>query len=66
MPLGETLFTVGGPLSSDAVLIRGGKSVGLADLRTGARVTAKWEVTEHGPVILMLRSKELLTATEKS
>ena len=41
MPLGEKLFTVGGPLSSDAVLIRGRKSVGLVDFRTGDRVTVK-------------------------
>ena len=66
MPLGEKLFTLGGPLSSDAALIRGGKSVGPVDFRTGDRVTVKWEVTEHGQGILMLRSKEPPAATKKS
>jgi len=58
VPLGEKLFTVGEPLPSDAVLIKGRKSVGLVAFRTGDRVTVKWEVTEHGQGILMLRSKE--------
>jgi hypothetical protein len=56
VPLGDRLFTIGGPLSSDAIVNKGGKLVGLADSRRGDRVTVKWKVTEHGHVILMLES----------
>lgn len=56
VPLGDRLFTIGGPLSSDAIVNKGGKLVGLADSRRGDRVTVKWKVTEHGRVILMLES----------
>lgn len=57
VPLGEELYTVGGPLSSDAVLKKGGQAVGLADFRRGDQVIVKWKVTEQGHVILELKSK---------
>ncbi len=57
VPVGKKLFTVGGPLSAEAVLERGGQSVGLADFRTGDRVTVTWETTERGHLILSLKAK---------
>jgi ABC-type Fe3+-hydroxamate transport system substrate-binding protein len=57
VPVGERLFTVGGPLSPEAVLKRGGQSVGLADFRTGDRVTVTWEATERGHLILSLKAR---------
>ena len=57
VPVGKRLFTVGGPLSPEAVLQRGGQSVGLADFRTGDRVTVTWETTERGHLILSLKAK---------
>jgi hypothetical protein len=56
-PVGGRLFTVGGPLSPEAVLERGGQSVGLADFRTGDRVTVTWKATEKGHLILSLKAK---------
>jgi maltoporin len=55
---GEKTFTVGGPLSSVAVLKKGNKSVSLEDFRVGDRVTVKWESTEQGHLILSLNAKQ--------
>jgi hypothetical protein len=57
VPLAGKTFTVGGPLSSEAVLTRGGKSAALADFRVGDRITVKWEATGKGHVILLLKAK---------
>ena len=57
VPLAGKTFTVGGPLSSEAVLERGGQSATLADFQVGDRVTVKWEATAQGHVILLLRAK---------
>lgn len=57
VPLAGKTFTVGGPLSSEAVLERGGQSATLADFQVGDRVTVKWEATGQGHVILLLRAK---------
>jgi len=57
IPLAGKMLTVGGPLSSKAVLKRGGQSVGLSDFQVGDRVIVKWEVTEQGHVILSLNAK---------
>ena len=57
VPLAATSFTIGGPLSSEAVLERAGQSVALADFQEGDRVTVKWEATGEGHVILLLRAK---------
>jgi hypothetical protein len=56
-PTGGQIFTVGGPLSPNAVLKIGGKSVRLDDFGLGTSVTVKWKSTENGPVILMLKAK---------
>jgi hypothetical protein len=57
VPLGGKTFTVGGPLSSKAVLKKGSQSVSLEDFRVGDRVTVKWEATEQGHIILSLNAK---------
>jgi hypothetical protein len=55
--LGQKMFTVGGPLSSGAVLKKAGQVVGLADFRRGDRVTVTWEATESGHLIVSLKAK---------
>jgi hypothetical protein len=57
VPLAGKTFTIGGPLSSEAVLERAGQSVALADFEQGDRVTVKWEATGEGHLILLLRAK---------
>jgi len=57
VPLAGKTFTVGGPLSSKAVLKKDKRSVGLEDFRVGDRVTVKWEATEQGHIILSLNAK---------
>ncbi len=57
VPLAGKTFTVGGPLSSKAVLKKGSRSVGLKDFRIGDRVTVKWEATTQGHLILALNAK---------
>jgi hypothetical protein len=57
VPLAGKMFTVGGALSSKAILKRGGQSVGLADFQVGDRATVIWEVTEQGHLILSLKAK---------
>lgn len=57
VPLVGKTFTVGGPLSSEAVLKRGGQSAGLADFQLGDRVIVIWEATEQGHLILSLETK---------
>ncbi len=57
VPLAGKTFTVGGALSSEAILKRGGQSVGLADFQVGDRVIVIWEATEQGHLILSLKAK---------
>jgi len=57
VPLAGKMFTVGGPLSSKAILKKGGQSVGLADFQVGDRVIVIWEATEQGHLILSLKAK---------
>ena len=57
VPLVGKTFTVGGPLSSEAVLKRGGQSVNLVDFQIGDRVTVKWKLTKEGHLILLLKAK---------
>lgn len=57
VPLAGKMFTVGGALSSEAILKRGGQSVGLADFQVGDRVIVIWEATEQGHLILSLKAK---------
>ena len=55
--VGEQLFTVGGPLSHDAELKRGGRSAKLEDFHVGDRVTVLWKAIETGHLILSLEAK---------
>jgi len=57
VPIGERMFTVGGPLSSEAVLKRGGLLVDLVNFQVGDRVTVEWKVSEQGHLILVLKAK---------
>jgi hypothetical protein len=56
VPMGERVFTVGGPLSPEAILHRGGQSADLADFHRGDRVSVTWEATERGHLILSLEA----------
>lgn len=55
VPMGKRMFTVAGPLSSEAILKRGGQRAGLTDFVVGDEVTVKWKATESGHIIEMLR-----------
>ena len=66
VPLGERLYTVGGPLSSKAVLKKDGKLAVLADFRRGDRVVVKWKVTAQGHVALLLKSRTHTLPSSKS
>ncbi len=57
VPVKDKIFTVGGPLTSKAVLKRGGQPVGLADFQVGDRVIVIWESTKKGHVILSINAK---------
>jgi len=50
-------FTVGGPLASDAELVKDNQAVGLNDFNVGEQVTVKWHSTPRGHVIDRLISK---------
>ena len=54
VPLEKGLFTVGGPLSSSAILKKGGKSARLSDFKVGEQVQVRWKSTEKGHVIEMI------------
>ncbi len=56
-PTNGQIFTVGGPVSPNAVLKIGGNSARLDDFGLGTSVTVKWQATKNGPVILMLKAK---------
>ena len=55
--VGEQLFTVGGPLSPDAELKRGGRPAELEDFKVGDRVTVLWKTIETGHLILSLEAR---------
>lgn len=57
VPLGRDNFTVGGPLSPQARLTRGAKSIQLQDLRTGDRVSVTWRMTDNGHEIERLHAR---------
>jgi len=54
---GEQLFTVGGPLSHDAEMKRGGRSATLEDFKVGDQVTVVWAPIETGHLILSLEAQ---------
>ena len=51
VPLGQKRFTVGGPLSPDAVLTRSGRPAKLGDYQVGEWVSVVWHPTPAGHVI---------------
>ena len=53
---GGQMLTVGGPLSSEASLHKGGKEVKLADFIMGEEVWVKWRLTDKTHVILSLKA----------
>jgi len=57
VPMGKRMFTVGGLLSSEPILKRGGQCVGLMDFVVGDVVTVKWRATDKGHIIEMLKTK---------
>ena len=52
--LGKRMFTVGGPLATDAVIKKGKNRAKLNDFKIGDPVIVKWRVTETGHLILFL------------
>ena len=57
VPLGKKQFTVGGPLSPNAVLRKKGQTVKLSDFKEGDTVTARWPATASGHIIERLEVK---------
>ena len=57
VPLEKGIFTVAGPLVSDAVLKKDGQTATLSDFRVGEKVTVKWKGTDWGHVIESLKSR---------
>jgi len=55
VPMGKRMFTVAGPLSSEAILKRGGHRVDLTDFVVGDEVTVKWRATDKGHIIETLK-----------
>jgi len=56
-PLGTDSFTVGGPLSPDARLIKNGRAADLSDFAVGDKVSVVWRATSSGHVIEKIESK---------
>jgi hypothetical protein len=54
VPTDGAMFTVGGPLSSGAILKKGGQVVRLTDFLVGEHASVRWRVTEKGHIIQML------------
>lgn len=51
VPLGATMFTVGGPLAPDAKLTKAGQPVRLSDFSVNEKVTVIFHSTDQGHVI---------------
>ena len=51
VPLASKMFTVAGPLASDAKLSKKMKTADLDDFMVGERVTVRWHSTSSGHVI---------------
>ena len=51
IPLEDDLLTVGGPLSSKAVLKKEKKAAKLDDFKKGEHVTVRWRATDTGHMI---------------
>jgi hypothetical protein len=57
VPMVGKTFTVGGPLSYEAILKKGHQVVDLLAFQVGDRVKVKWEATEKAHAILSLNAK---------
>ncbi|MGD2126108.1 MAG: hypothetical protein PVG99_08520 [Desulfobacteraceae bacterium] len=57
VPVGNRLYTVGGPLSARAVLRKGGHLANLFDFAAGDKVTVHWKKTDTGHIIEALDGK---------
>ena len=57
VPMASKTFTVGGPLASDARMIKDDQTAGLDDFKVGEGVTVKWHSTPQGHVIDRLVAK---------
>lgn len=55
----DQTVTVGGPVSSQAVLEKEGIGVGLGDFYVGEKVIVRWRVTKKTHVIMMLKGGKL-------
>lgn len=51
VPMQSKSFTVGGPLASDARVIKDNQAASLDDFQVGEQVTVKWHSTPQGHVI---------------
>ncbi|MBT8331437.1 MAG: hypothetical protein KJP06_03815 [Deltaproteobacteria bacterium] len=51
VPVESQIFTVGGPLDSDATLTRNGSPADLKDFKVGETATVRWRSTPNGHVI---------------
>ena len=57
VPMVSKTFTVGGPLATDAELVKNNQTAGLNDFNVGEQVTVKWHSTPQGHVIDRLVAK---------
>jgi hypothetical protein len=57
VPMVSKTFTVGGPLASDARMIKNDQTASLDDFNVGEQVTVKWHSTPQGHVIDRLVTK---------
>ncbi len=51
VPVGDDLFTVGGPIHSETKLNKNGRSVSLDAFQKGEQVKVRWHTTDSGHVI---------------
>lgn len=56
VPFEGQMFTVGGPLSANAILKKAGRSVDLVDFAVGDRAKVKFRSTNQGHLIEMLQA----------
>jgi hypothetical protein len=56
-PLGDQSFTVGGPLSRNARLVKNGRAAELSDFDVGDKVSVVWRATPSGHIIEKLESR---------
>lgn len=57
VPMGKKMFTVAGPLASDAKLMKNGRKANLSDFRAGEKATVTFHSNMDGHVIDSLTSR---------